>query len=124
MRFIALHSEQLDMQDVSDCIEEKEVFEISYSEEDLLESIKKSILTSNYYKVLFIYPSNNSKSAFELIRKVREAENDLESRLHIIVFSNSEKGVYFLNKLALTNETFVYKKIGKRRILEIIESLG
>ncbi len=124
MKFIALHSDELDMVEIANCVEDEGSVYIAENIEEVYSMLKESGKSANYYKALFIYPANESKDAFELIKKIRKYEEGFEKRIHIIIFVDSERGVHLLKKFCTSNETFVYKKVVKRKLVEIVEGLG
>ncbi len=124
MKFIVLHSDELDMLEIANYVKDEGIVDVAESFEDVYNKIKESVATNNYYTALFIYPSKRSHEAFELIKKIRMIEEGLGAGVHIIVFVDSERGVHLLSKFATPLESFVYKKVVKRKLVEIVESLG
>ncbi len=120
MEFIALHSDEMDMNEVAVCLENIGTLYIAKSEDELYEKVKESIENVNFYKALFIYPNKNSKSGFELIKKIRRLEKGFDHNIQAIIFIDSEIGVHLLTKASLSTETFIHNKIIKRKILEAI----
>ncbi len=121
MNFIALHSDELDMKELKECLEEIGDLYIAQTYEELIYKVEQSIDFANYYKALFIYPASDSKNCFDVIKKIRSMDKDFENRLQIIIFSNCEQGVHLLDKISPSSETFISSKFAKRRILELIE---
>ncbi len=124
MNFIALNSPELDMKRINEAIGYGNNIDITETVEELLDKVKESIDTVNFYKAMFIYPGNNSKEAFQIIKDIREMEQGIDNHIHVIIFVNNEKGVRLLEKFSLPTETFVHKTIIKRKLIEIIDKLG
>ncbi len=124
MNFIVLNSPELDMKKIDETIGQGNDIYIAETIDELLEKIKVSIDTVNYYKALFIYPGNKSKEAFQVIKDIRKMEQGLESHIHIVIFVDTEKGVRLLEKFSMPTETFIHKTIIKRKLIEVIDKLG
>ncbi len=92
--------------------------------EEILGKIKQSIVDVDYFKALFIYPGNNSREAFQIIKDIRKMEQRIDSHIHVVVFVDSERGVRLLEKFSMPTETFVHKTIVKRKLIEVIDKLG
>ncbi len=123
MKFIALHSDTVDMKLVSDYVIDIGMTYIARDIEELYEKVKESIETVNFYKILFVYPSKEPSEVFKLIKDIRKMEENLENKIHIVLFVDSKKGVHLLNTISMSNESFLDKNIVKRRLLEVIEGI-
>ncbi len=122
MKFIALKSDELDMKTVASYIKDFGDTFIAKDYDEVIKTINDSIHTADYYKLLFVYPAENSHECFNMIKQIRTMESNMETHLHIIIFSNNELGIPLLDKFSMTTETFISKKIIKRKLVEIIES--
>lgn len=120
MEFIALQSDELDMNYVSSCLENIGNMYIAENENELIEKIKTSIENVQFYKALFIYPSKNSKSTFEIIKEIRKLEKNIEYSTQVIIFTDNDKGIHLLSKLSYSSEKFISSKLVKRKILEAV----
>lgn len=121
MKFIALRSDELDMEEVHECVKEMGEFEIVDTEDELISKIEASIKTADFYNAFFIYPSKNSKKAFDTIKNIRKIEEKLETHCQAIIFCENEEGLYLLEKFSLPSESYISTKIIKRKIVEILD---
>lgn len=121
MEFIALHSDEIDMNEVSDCLANIGGLYIAKDEDELLDKIVESIEMVQFYKSLFIYPSKNSMPAFSLIKKIRELEKNIDYNMQAVIFTDCEIGIHLLSKLSFPTETFISSDISKIKILEAIK---
>lgn len=121
MKFIALRSDDLDMEEVHQCVKEMGEFEIVNTQEELISKIKTSIKTADFYNAFFIYPSKDSKTAFDTIKNIRKIESKLETHCQAIIFCDNEQSLYLLEKFSLPSESYISTKIIKRKIIEILD---
>lgn len=120
MKFIALKSDKIDMMQVDECVRNLGTFEIVDTEEQLLDKIKEGVSTGDFYRAFFIYPADNSKKAFEIIKSIRKIEDKFETNSQAIIFVDSPSAIYLLEKFSLPTESFASSKIIKRNIIQIL----
>lgn len=122
MKFIALNSDELDMNIISEYMESIGHTTVVSDESELLNSICESINNSEYYNAVFICPSTKTDDSFDVIKEIRVLENNIGRHVVVVIFMECEAGIYLLEKFSSPLETFVPKNIVKRKLIEIIES--